>query len=44
MIAGVCMALAVALGAFAAHGLKEHLSEYSTDIWKTANFYHFIHL
>lgn len=37
------MALAVILGAFAAHALKSILNEYTTDIYKTANFYHFIH-
>ena len=37
------MVLAVILGAFAAHALKSMLNEYSTDIYKTGNFYHFIH-
>ncbi len=37
------MALAVILGAFAAHALKNVLDEYSTDVYKTGNFYHFIH-
>lgn len=35
--------LAVALGAFAAHGLKAKLSVYGADIWQTAVFYQFIH-
>lgn len=35
--------LAVSLGAFAAHGLKNHLNDYQTDIWQTAVFYQFIH-
>lgn len=36
--------LAVALGAFGAHGLKEVLVEHgSTAIWEKAVFYHFIH-
>lgn len=34
---------AVALGAFAAHGLKSHLSAYAADIWQTAVFYQFVH-
>lgn len=34
---------AVALGAFAAHGLKPHLSAYAADIWQTAVFYQFVH-
>ena len=37
------MVLAVIFGAFAAHALKNMLDEYSTDIYKTGNFYHFIH-
>ena len=37
-------ALAVALGAFGAHGIRETLSSrQSVDIWETAAFYHFIH-
>ncbi len=36
--------LAVALGAFGAHGLKETLARHDTAaIWETAVFYHFIH-
>jgi uncharacterized membrane protein YgdD (TMEM256/DUF423 family) len=35
--------LGVALGAFGAHGLKEVLSPYHMDIYKTAVFYHLIH-
>jgi len=36
--------LAVALGAFGAHGLKETLGAHgTTDIWEKAVFYHFIH-
>ena len=37
------MALAVIMGAFAAHALKHFFDQYSTDVFKTANFYHFIH-
>ena len=37
------LALAVILGAFGAHGLKEQISPESLANWKTANFYHFIH-
>ena len=37
------MVLAVILGAFAAHALKSVLDEYSIDIYKTGNFYHFVH-
>ena len=36
--------LAVALGAFGAHGLKELLARHGTTaIWETAVFYHFAH-
>lgn len=36
--------LAVALGAFGAHGLKEVLTQNgTTTIWEKAVFYHFIH-
>ena len=37
------MALAVMLGAFGAHALKEHLDAYSTGIYEKAVFYHFVH-
>ena len=37
------MALAVIIGAFAAHSLKHFFDQYATDVFKTANFYHFIH-
>lgn len=39
LLAGV----AVALGAFAAHGLKSHLDLYSQGIWETAVRYQFWH-
>jgi len=36
--------LAVVLGAFGAHGLKEVLTRHNTmAIWETAVFYHFVH-
>lgn len=35
--------LAVALGAFAAHGLKQHLGEYELGIWQTAVTYQMAH-
>jgi len=37
------MTLAVALGAFGAHGLRKRVSEDSLRIWETANRYHFVH-
>jgi uncharacterized membrane protein YgdD (TMEM256/DUF423 family) len=36
-------ALAVALGAFGAHGLKAHLSADQLQTWRTANNYLFLH-
>jgi len=43
-IAAVLGFLAVALGAFGAHGLKEILTRNETaSIWEKAVFYHFIH-
>lgn len=43
-IAAILGALAVALGAFGAHGLKATLAELgTTGVWEKAVFYHFIH-
>jgi uncharacterized membrane protein YgdD (TMEM256/DUF423 family) len=43
-IAAATGLLAVALGAFGAHGLKELLAQNGTTaIWEKAVFYHFIH-
>ncbi len=42
-IAALLLALAVALGAFGAHGLKTRLDAYAMGIWEKAVFYHFIH-
>ena len=43
-IAALMGFLAVALGAFGAHGLEKLLADNkTTEIWKTAVFYHFIH-
>ena len=41
--ASIAMALAVALGAFGAHALKERLSEGDLEIWKTGVLYQLIH-
>jgi uncharacterized membrane protein YgdD (TMEM256/DUF423 family) len=41
--AAAALALAVGLGAFAAHGLRGRLDEYSAGIYEKAVFYHFIH-
>jgi uncharacterized membrane protein YgdD (TMEM256/DUF423 family) len=37
------LALAVAIGAFGAHGLQGRLDDYSKSIYDRAVFYHFIH-
>ena len=42
-IASVGMALAVMLGAFGAHGLRDRLDAYSMGIYEKAVFYHFVH-
>ncbi|MGC4053523.1 MAG: DUF423 domain-containing protein [Paludibaculum sp.] len=42
-IAAFLLALAVALGAFGAHGLRDRFDAYSMGIWEKAVFYHFIH-
>ncbi|HSM46548.1 MAG TPA: DUF423 domain-containing protein [Draconibacterium sp.] len=43
MTASILLALAVAIGAFGAHGLKAHLSETMLQTWKTGVEYHFYH-
>lgn len=43
MTASAFLALAVAIGAFGAHGLKSHLSEEMMQIYKTGVEYHFYH-
>ena len=37
------LALAVAAGAFGAHGLRNRLDAYSMSVYEKAVFYHFIH-
>jgi uncharacterized membrane protein YgdD (TMEM256/DUF423 family) len=43
VVGAVLMAMAVALGAFGAHGLKARLDEYQMSVYEKAVFYHFIH-
>ena len=43
MTASALLALAVALGAFGAHGLKSQLSTDMLQTWKTGVEYHFYH-
>lgn len=42
-IAAALLALAVMLGAFGAHGLRDRLDAYSMEVYQKAVFYHFIH-
>jgi uncharacterized membrane protein YgdD (TMEM256/DUF423 family) len=42
-VAAVLLALAVALGAFGAHGLRGKIDDYSMGIWERAVLYHFLH-
>src|SRR5260370_25123797 len=37
------LALAVIVGAFGAHGLRDRLDPYSRSVYEKAVFYHFIH-
>ncbi len=42
-LGSLLMLLGVAAGAFAAHGLKAHLSADNLDIWQTGARYHIYH-
>jgi uncharacterized membrane protein YgdD (TMEM256/DUF423 family) len=39
----ILLALAVVLGAFGAHGLRDRLDAYHMGVYEKAAFYHFIH-
>jgi uncharacterized membrane protein YgdD (TMEM256/DUF423 family) len=41
--AAILLGLAVAIGAFGAHGLKGKIDDYSMTIYERAVFYHFVH-
>jgi len=43
MLGGINMFLAVALGAFGAHGLKSRVSAELLTVWQTAVLYHLAH-
>lgn len=43
LTAAIALGLAVMLGAFGAHGLKERLDAYSMGVYEKAVFYHFVH-
>jgi uncharacterized membrane protein YgdD (TMEM256/DUF423 family) len=42
-VAAILLGLAVAVGAFGAHGLKGRIDAYSMGIYERAVFYHFVH-
>lgn len=42
-VAAVALGLAVMLGAFGAHALKDKLDAYSMGVYEKAVFYHFVH-
>jgi uncharacterized membrane protein YgdD (TMEM256/DUF423 family) len=42
-IAAIFLAVAVMLGAFGAHALRDRLDAYSMGIWEKAVFYQFVH-
>ncbi len=42
-VGALLMALAVAMGAFGAHGLRNRLDAYSMSVYEKAVFYHFVH-
>lgn len=42
-IGAIFLAIAVGLGAFGAHGLRDRLDAYSMDVYEKAVFYHFVH-
>ena len=43
VVAAIALAVAVMLGAFGAHGLRDKLDAYSMGVYEKAVFYHFIH-
>jgi uncharacterized membrane protein YgdD (TMEM256/DUF423 family) len=43
VIGSTLLALAVILGAFGAHGLRDKLDAYSLGVYEKAVFYHFVH-
>jgi uncharacterized membrane protein YgdD (TMEM256/DUF423 family) len=42
-LAGALLFLAVALGAFGAHGLRSRVGPELIEVWKTAVLYHLVH-
>ena len=42
-IGALALGLGVGIGAFGAHGLRDHLDAYSMSVYEKGVFYHFIH-
>jgi uncharacterized membrane protein YgdD (TMEM256/DUF423 family) len=42
-MAAILLGLAVGIGAFGAHGLRDRLDAYSMSVYERAVFYHFVH-
>ncbi len=42
-VGALLLGLAVLIGAFGAHALRERLDDYATGIYERAVFYHFVH-
>lgn len=42
-VGAISAGLAVAAGAFGAHGLKDHVDAAGLEVWKTGSHYHLIH-
>lgn len=42
-VGAISAGLAVAAGAFGAHGLKDHVDAAALEVWKTGAHYHLIH-
>lgn len=43
VVGALLLSVAVLIGAFGAHALKERLDAYATTIYERAVFYHFVH-
>lgn len=43
VVGAILLGLAVLIGAFGAHALRERLDDYATGIYERAVFYHFVH-
>jgi uncharacterized membrane protein YgdD (TMEM256/DUF423 family) len=43
VVGAILLGLAVLIGAFGAHALRDRLDDYATGIYERAVFYHFVH-